>query len=213
MSLFHAYVIGGDRENAKILIEGIISEHLGDEPDVVRIERTNFTIEDSRGLKEWSEQSSNSKKKFYIAHIDFIDVPAQNALLKTFEEPAPDTHMFLSMPDPEILVETLRSRVRIIQAEKKSDAGEEKSINEFLSMTSAGKLAFVGKMLEKGDDEEASSEVRKRALNFLNLLEENLSADPKKNAEKLETILRLKKFLYTPGSSVRMILETIALTS
>ncbi len=47
---------------------------------------------------------------------------------------------------------------------------------------------------------------------FIGKLEHELSKNIEANAQKLERLLELKKYLYIPGASVRMIMETIALT-
>jgi hypothetical protein len=56
---------------------------------------------------------------------------------------------------------------------------------------------------------EAAAEVREHALAHLESLE--LYFYKKQNVAVLEKILQFKKYLYLPGASVKMILETIAL--
>jgi DNA polymerase-3 subunit delta' len=56
-------------------------------------------------------------KVFVIEEADRMNEPAQNALLKTLEEPQPDTVFVLISEHEEELLETVRSRCRIVRLE------------------------------------------------------------------------------------------------
>jgi DNA polymerase III subunit delta' len=56
-------------------------------------------------------------KAFVIEEADRMNEPAQNALLKTLEEPHPDTVFVLISEHEEELLETVRSRCRIVRLE------------------------------------------------------------------------------------------------
>jgi DNA polymerase-3 subunit delta' len=60
-------------------------------------------------------------KIFVIEEADRMNDAAQNALLKTLEEPQPDTVFVLISDNEEDLLETLRSRCRIVQLEPISE--------------------------------------------------------------------------------------------
>ncbi len=144
----------------------------------------------------------------HIIYTDFITREAENALLKMLEEPVAGTHIIFAIPKPDILLPTLRSRVRIVTARNL----EVELPSEFTSLSIAERMSYVAKLVEKSDDESAAAEVRERALALLDSLEKELAEDTQKNRSKLESILKFKKYLYTPGASARMILETLALT-
>ena len=46
----------------------------------------------------------------------------------------------------------------------------------------------------------------------MNALEQTLAETPQKNRDKLALLLKLKQYLYIPGGSSRVILETLALS-
>jgi DNA polymerase III delta prime subunit len=212
-SLFHAYIIGGARESAKEHIAGLLSAcNISQErgQDYAVSECVTFSIDDARALKEWQILTPLGKQKVHVLYADFITLEAQNALLKTFEEPADNTHIILAVPQPEMLLETLLSRAQVIIPT--TAEGNTVSAQRFLQSSVPERLTFVQKLLEKSEDEEASAQVREKALSFVNQLEEELSKKMQENKEKLEMILKLKKHLYMSGSSVRIILETLALT-
>lgn len=214
-SLFHAYVVGGARENARTYIETLLSKHgvvLHANPDYLLIERVSFSVEDARAIRSWQELAPLGEKKVLILYTDFITGEAQNALLKTFEEPVADTHIFFAVPNPDILLPTLLSRVQIIVPPVNAGAEDNEEAKKFLKMKIGERMSFIQKLAEKSEDEDASAQVRERAVGFLNDLEFLLAKDIVKNQKKLDELIRLKKYLYMPGSSVKMILETIALT-
>ncbi len=212
--LFHAYVVGGERTNARAYIEELFRDF-----DRVASEHVTFTIESARELRAWQELLPNAgTQKAYIVYTDFITREAENALLKTLEEPVERTCIILCVPKPEILLPTLRSRVRIVMPPRaegdRNNAGERMSdeAKKFLALSRSERLAYAAKLVEKGDDDDAAAEVRERTLSLLDGLEKMLAMDAQKNRGKLEHILRFKKYLYIPGASSRSILEMLALT-
>ena len=178
--------------------------------DFVFRELVSFAIEDARELRAWQELTSmNGGHKVHVVYADFITREAENALLKTLEEPIPNTHIFFAIPKPDVLLPTLLSRVRVVMPARNDDF--KKMATDFLRSTEQQRLSYVAKLVEKSDDEEAAAEVRERTLALLDALEQSLAEDLTKNKSKLEQILKFKKYLYIPGASSRMILETLAL--
>ena len=55
------------------------------------------------------------RRVFVIADADAMAEESQNALLKTLEEPAPFAHLLLLSAEPEALLETVRSRLRVVR--------------------------------------------------------------------------------------------------
>lgn len=212
--LFHAYIIEGGKEDAKSSVLKMLEDRNllpKYNSDSVLAEYVNFSIDDARSLKEWQMMSATTKNgKAYIALCEFINNEAQNALLKTFEEPVKDTHIFLSVKNASTVLPTLKSRVQIIKAD--TFTNQNNDAKNFLSMTLPERIGFVGKLCEKDEDSDGSARVRSIAIDFLNSLEVELSKNSRDNSEKLSKIMELKSFLNMSGSSVKMILETIAMS-
>ena len=214
-SLFHAYIVGGNRKSARAHIDTLVAPLLiarSGNPDFSVREYVSFSIDDARELRTWQELVPQSgEHKVSVIYADFITREAENALLKTLEEPVAGTHIFIAIPNPHVLLPTLLSRVRVVMPE--SD-GEDLTLpaKRFLAMNRGERLAFVAKLVEKSDDEEAAAEVRERALTLMNSLETELAQDVEKNKKAIESILQFKKYVYVSGASSRMLLETLALT-
>ena len=135
----HAYILNGERGSGKKLLANLFSMSLqcqnreedgdacgkcqscrqamsGNHPDIIRVthEKPNtISVDDIRAqvnndivIKPYS-----SKYKIYIiADADLMTVQAQNALLKTLEEPPQYAVIMLLTENAEVLLPTIRSR-------------------------------------------------------------------------------------------------------
>jgi DNA polymerase-3 subunit delta' len=87
-------------------------------------------------------------KVFIIEEADRMNDAAQNALLKTLEEPLPDTVFILVSDNDEDLLDTLRSRCRIIHLEPVS---EEHIVHVLQSEGAGPELALTAARVSEGD--------------------------------------------------------------
>jgi DNA polymerase III subunit delta' len=91
-------------------------------------------------------------KVFVIDEAERMNDAAQNALLKTLEEPEPDTVFILVSDQEEELLETIRSRCRVVRLEPVS----EQRIVELLSGEGVSdETALLSARLSEGDAERA----------------------------------------------------------
>jgi DNA polymerase III delta prime subunit len=210
--LHHAYCIEGGLADIEVL-EILLEKHVGvvsrGNPDFSVERFDTFGIDEARSLKERQSQRALVNKKIFIIFVDMFTREAQNSLLKVFEEPAEETYFFIFLPSAETLLPTLRSRLQII---KKNDSGREiqeeikKEISKFIKSSKPVRLEIVKKMAEDKD--------RPAAINFLNKLEEYLyyTAALKGYEDFLKELYIMKSYLNDRSSSVKMILEHIALS-
>jgi hypothetical protein len=210
-NLHHAYLIEGEREASlgallKILEgKGIKTTGGG---DFYQISIETLKIEDARNLKDARQEKAfgggKNVKKIFIISTNNILHEAQNTLLKLFEEPIEDTHYFLIIPDAGALLKTFISRFYFIK--KGSSEVDEKEAMKFMKMSYLGRLDFIKKIL---DEEEGA---RASALSFLNTLEATLSKQDL-DVKLLHHIFKVREFLRMPGSSAKMLLESVALAT
>ena len=92
------------------------------------------------------------RKVFIIEEADRMNDPAQNALLKTLEEPQPDTVFILISDKEEDLLETIRSRCRVVRLEAVS---EERIVQMLQSEGVSEADARLAARLSDGDVEHA----------------------------------------------------------
>src|SRR3989344_327659 len=205
-NLHHAYLIEG--EHAVIFPEIVkIVEDWGvktsGNPDFCSITVDSFKIEDARNLKSLtSERRITKSKKVFVISANNILLEAQNTLLKLFEEPIPETHFFLILPNVNVLLKTFASRFYKIRT---NDNLEQRGAKKFVEMGKAQRISFLRELLE--DEENA----RANANKFLNELESYLHSMSRLNLDVNNQIFRAREYLRQPGSSVKNLLESVAL--
>jgi DNA polymerase III delta prime subunit len=131
---------------------------------------------------------------------------AQNALLKTLEEPPADALFFFIVASPESLLPTLRSRTQMLSlcgVAAESIVG----IRAFLGANPTKRLDMLKPLFEKdADDKRDMSGV----LTFLSALERAVGAKGDA-APGLESVYRARKYVGDKGSLVKPLLEQVAL--
>lgn len=222
LDLHHAYIIEGPHSEVvpEVLeiLEGYNIKTRGN-PDFFHIEVDSFKIEDARNLKSLSTEKAVTdglpaqagRKIFLISTNNFL-LEAQNTLLKMFEEPIPNTHFFLVLPDINVLLPTFTSRFYIVQGK---DSSESKEAAEFLKSSVRLRIEFLKELTtEKENEENAIASSRAKALRFLNNLEKALHKKNIKDAKSVacfKQIFKARQFLRQPGSSLKSLMESVAL--
>lgn len=214
-NLHHAYVIEGG-EDTQIELLQYIKDVLGIEtrgnPDVHIREHDVFGIDDGRAIQTLeSMKAVVSDKKIFILRINSITHEAQNALLKTFEEPRKGTHFFIIIPSAENLLKTLLSRVHVILKKEKETSLLAK---QFLSSHPAERLALISDIIESKD--------KQRALGLVNGLEMELYANSNfkspagaissQDEIAFEALSSTRSYLRDRSPSVKILLEHLSVT-
>ncbi len=208
----HAYLIPQARGAASIadflLVHGIII------PDQVRIVEHSFVtlgIDDARdlSLEQLMKTSEDSATVFFI-ETRFITREAQNALLKTLEEPSSRTHFILATPHPELLLATLRSRLASVVP---SASEQENQAKHFIAADATKRLEIINAMLPdtKNDipADRSAAEMLMRSLTAeLNQRARNGNIKMAKLTGQLD---QLHGYITDPSSSVKLILEYVVL--
>jgi DNA polymerase-3 subunit delta' len=206
----HSYFLEGDRGYILAVLKNFLSGtwnmKFSGNPDVVFIERETLSVEDSRVIKETSILKPIGLRKVFIIATNFMGHEAQNALLKTLEEPSPDTFFFIIAPSSSILLPTVRSRV--IVEKISSSNSEETESKEFLKSGFERRMKILS-VFSSHENESRKSEL----LNFLNEIEDELarSEGTEKNKKSFEILLKMKEYLYMRSPSSKMISEYLAL--
>ncbi|MEX0917276.1 MAG: hypothetical protein WDZ90_02030 [Candidatus Paceibacterota bacterium] len=202
-SLFQGYLIEGDLLSALAGLYEVLP--LRANPNAYILETDKLSADEGRKIKELaSNKGAVEGKKYFVIAMHSGTPEAQNALLKALEEPTRDTHFFILVPNRELLLGTVRSRLSLI--EWKGEGEQNIDVRNFLKATKADRV----KLLEPLVEERSASD----ALLFLNYLEKEIYE--KKGTEKgkrdLLHITEAKKLLSAPGASVRQILEYVVAT-
>lgn len=219
--LYQAYLLVGDGNYWRDFLDKELKKFLQIEnisscPDIWCQSYDSFGIKEAHSLIEKeARRSFSGRGRFFILSIDSATPEAQNALLKTFEEPAFDTHFFIISHSAEIFLPTLCSRLIILNQLAESDNERTKEfplVAKFLELDLPDRLDFIQKEFLKNKDKSKSeiisfvSELEKIFYSRLDLLK--ISKEEELIIHELEKSLR---YLQNPRSSNRLILEHLAL--
>jgi DNA polymerase III gamma/tau subunit len=217
-------VVGGNDEKRKAKAEELIGQSLPTaekSPDFLLLPSTagaaGIGIEEVRGLQRFLalKPFREKRKVVLIWEAQGLTPEAQNALLKTLEEPPAHSLLILAAPEASLLLPTIVSRCSLVQLvpapqvtlSAQQTADQKRLLEELLS-------AEVGErfiLLEK----EGIFKDRESSLNWLNELtvvaREQLLADAKGEEKSrllalLKAINRTKKYLLA-NCNVRLSME------
>jgi hypothetical protein len=133
---------------------------------------------------------------------------AQNALLKTLEEPSAQATFFIIVPSPETLLPTLRSRMQTLLLTSNSATLYVVDPIGFLAASSTERLELLKPLLEKDTDERRDLAA---VIEFLAGLEQVLAERTERSPEALAAIYRARKYITDKGALVKPLLEQVAL--
>lgn len=239
----HAYLLLGQRE-------WWLEKLKPDLPlDRVYQETETYGIDEARQLKRWQEQTiitetrpprpslysghpslakegkGGGSRRFLIISFRQITPEAQNALLKTLEEPTLGNHFFLITESAHGLLPTLLSRLQILQlANESGDDALDQWADKFLAAAYEERLALILDYLThlealppSGGSGTSSHAAKAAALRLVNVLESKLHAqlerDPhnQKLISALATLLTMGDYLHDQAALPKLILEHLAL--
>ncbi len=196
----HALLLVGDYEAC--LAEIPEADRTG--ADAERIVTDTLGIDEARALsvRAASRPVEHTKRTFIIACAQ-ITTEAQNALLKTFEDPPKTAQFYLIVPRLSVLLPTLRSRLQLAFASE--DAAMSDTVKKFLRASYADRLEQIA-ALHKAKDAAGM-----RAL--IEDVERTVAAAPSpKKAAYLEDVALVSQYAEIRGASHKMLLEHLALS-
>lgn len=216
--LHHAYLVPGDISANQPLITAFIEEVLGaptvGNPDYYARMFETLSVDETRELKEDAYIRPLGERRVFMIGAKVLTAQAQNALLKMLEEPPRGLHFFLLVPNADLVLPTVRSRMQILSMPHVSDT---EATDRFLALPHAKRLDMLKKLLDTISD----MKDRSLAADFLAGLEQALAARRSLAAsgeapslelrEALEAVTLAKRHISDPGASPKILLEYVAL--
>ena len=177
-----------------------------------------FGIDDAQELRERASTRAIGDRRVFVISTGGMTSEAQNALLKTFEEP-PDNALFVFIvPAPDALLATVRSRSQIVEIEHTGVTNDTSTLDvaEFLSAPPVRRIEMLKTVLQKDDNDKYNTGA---ILAFLAALERyvarsNTMFDLRNRTlakEGLEAIYRARMYMTDRGALVKTLLESVAL--
>ncbi len=207
----HAWLYRGNREDIPVLQEYLKTQGV----NPIGNADVHMMMHDTAGVDEVRHFLHLSRRRpLRDAHVVSVLVAAtvtreaQNALLKTFEEPTEHALYILVTPHPQQLLPTLRSRTHTLPHQT-SDAPSTQDARSFLQSPASERLETIKKMLGSSSDERDVHALH----SFLNALEHEASAlvMTQTDREGIRALYDAKRALYEPGSAVKPLCEAMAL--
>lgn len=165
-------------------------------------ESSSFDVAEVRALTDMAGMHGTGGKKIFVIGAQSITREAQNALLKTLEEPTAETIFALLVPRG-ALIETIRSRVmEIVFAPREQD---DSFAQEFLGASPEKRSTLIASIL-KDKDKEA-------ARDLLDGIERLLRGDIEKTEVRrgLEDLAHMRSYIQDRSPALKMLLEHLSL--
>lgn len=223
--LHHAYIFEGDFEILGGILTDSLTKYLGitckGNPDVVIAQYESFGIDEARNISERQSRRGVSEilgnngiaRKFFILGAKSFTREAQNALLKTSEEPTEGTHFFMVVPRHDTILPTLKSRVILVKPQQETRAGFDKTKElaiKFLDSSLEERFALVKKLTETKKGETADREKIHALLDHIEQILYTRTAG-KPSGDIFREIYQTKTYLSDRGSSPKMLLDNLAI--
>ncbi|MEI6553868.1 MAG: hypothetical protein WCO09_04820 [bacterium] len=234
----HAYIIEKVSDDGISAVLNFISQILEIEkdphvsPNFLHIKSNQLSVEEVGKVVAFNSQKSFGQNgggnKVALIEINGAGHQAQNALLKTLEEPFPNTYFFIAISSASLLLPTIQSRVEIygvedffkkfnLKGEKKVLRGDIQSqiVTEFLGSSLAKRIEIVKRMADEAGKE--GEDDSSKLFQFLHDIEMTLKDWEKKkptgrlSKEELQTLIIAREYFADAGASKKMLLEYLAL--
>ena len=151
--LHHANLLVGTPDEARLYLESLcegLDIKIKNNPDFIVFPSETFGIEEARELSLLSTRKALGACKFFLIIPNYLTLEAQNALLKTFEDPSPDTYFFLVLREPGLILATLRSRMQVLTlCGGNASAGE---AEKFMDLSIKDRLLYAKKFVDDEKD-------------------------------------------------------------
>lgn len=198
----HAYLIIGTRDAVLSALKKRVTEEDGN-TEYIEVSPPSLSIDDARAVFERTRTTvAPGSRRVVIIATTQATHEAQNALLKATEEPGERTHFFFIVPTKDILLPTLRSRLQEFPLETADAVSPD--VDAFMHGTFEKRLEILEPMIEEKQHD--------RALALCNSIEQVLAEKGVQHSEALRALELARTYLLRRGSSLKLILEFVALS-
>ncbi len=176
----------------------------------IEIGKANFIkINSVREIKRESSltQIETGKKVFIFLNAELMNTEAMNSLLKTLEEPLPDTILLLTTSAKDQLLPTILSRCQLVRCDVLSDEdvehaliereGADQASAQLATQLANGSYGLARKLLQKDVADERATAVEfvrfalsKKKNNALNAVDELTASNDRSSVERWLKLLR-----------------------
>ena len=235
----HAYIIERVGEEGFDNLLGFIADVLEidkdphSSPNFLHIKSNQLSVDDAEKIVAFNSQKSFGQNgggnKVVLIEMNGAGHQAQNAILKTLEEPFPNTYFFILISSVSLLLPTIKSRVETYSIKdffknfNISTGTESDELNKtysesigFLKLGIAERLDVVKGMIEESSkDENDDTSGLFKFLHEMEITLKNLEKGALKrrlNKSELEALVKVREYFGDAGASKKMLLEYLSIS-
>lgn len=208
------YIIDDDKkETMDLFFDFLVAINMSDEnrSNILFEEYESFTIDKSRSITKLHSEKNGDKGQIFVIKVKYFTHEAQNALLKLFEDTNHRNYFFIFCVNTEQFLDTVLSRAFVVKIKKedKIDIGK-----KFLKQDQNQRLKNIEEIIKSHKSDSDSAGLRNHARELIDGIESYLHENIKYKKDHVsifEEINNARKYISTPGASVKMILEHLSL--
>ncbi len=176
------------------------------------IPETSIGIDDVRSIQTFlSKKPTAGKKNIAILHdAHLLTLPAQQAILKTLEEPPGESEIYLVTTHPDTLLPTILSRIQVLQSGNVIPSEVEGSLSLIKQLLSSNSVSDRLELLDSANLD------RKAALDLLDQLElflhKQVILNGVKDPEKTYNLIFETRKHLRANCNLRLVLTNLATT-
>lgn len=140
-------IIAPHQETANSIVDDLMQKQDSNTLHVLNPDKETIAIDNIRNIKQSAVLQSAKQHTFILHSADNFTVEAQNAFLKTLEEPSTSTVFILAASRQHSLLRTIQSRCKIVEFIQPSN----EDIEEFIKSFSANDPTSIKKLLSASD--------------------------------------------------------------
>lgn len=215
-SLPHVFLVFGDRDGLLHDVNKYLTEDRGytleQNPDIFTFDVPQFGISQVRSVSDIvSRTNVQLPQKFIIISTDAFTIEAQNALLKTIEDPDSPTIFFILISRGSYVLDTVLSRSQVLHVGE--DSRYEEQVQQFLQMSYQERIEMFALFQEEGQDKKVVYK-KGEVVSFLAELEKQvgtsvLGGDIDKQV--YDDFIEIKQYVLDRSANMKQLLEYIAL--
>lgn len=227
-NLHHAYLILGERALSENFLLSSFEEmgvrEIGN-PDFHAYRMKSFDIASARALRERAMEKPFGEKKIFLISAERFTPEAQNALLKTLEEPNENMHFFILLREQDLLLPTLLSRMQLVRPQlknpvrvgapvervKRQDFSVADSPENFLKMSPRDRLNFSKDFADNGESLPVFLDSLLRHIHMKHAPVTVSEGGNDSNPEIFDAVFNVRRFADDPSVMPRLVLEHLSL--
>lgn len=141
--------------------------------------------------------SPNETRYVAIAKIDQASLPAQNALLKSLEEPPQQTQLVLTTDEPDRVLPTIRSRCQLIKLSTIDETDQPTEVAELYETITTSNYGYLVEIAQEYKDRSAALAIVNDLLHYVHNLSSGKNPNNQNRLSSQKTHQHAKQLLKT----------------